>query len=53
MAKKEKTYNFEINLKFSQLVSAKSKTEAEEMVKASFSEDYGIDLEENEYKLVK
>ena len=46
-------YHFEINLSFSQTLTAKNKEEAIEQLEKSFYEDYGIDLKENEYRLVK
>ena len=49
---KEKNYTIDIDLKFTQVLSAKNKKEAIEQVEVSFYEDYGIDVLPEEMKFV-
>ena len=46
-------YHFEIDLNFSQIVTAENEKEAVKKLEETFYEDYGIDLKENEFKLIK
>ena len=45
-------YTFEITTKFSESAWANSKNKAREMVKENFYEDFGIDIEDSEMKLI-
>jgi len=48
-----KDYEFEITLKFTQIMSAENQKQALKIVKETFFEDYGITLKNNEIELIK
>lgn len=50
---KERDYEFEITVKWSQSMPATSKAEAKRMIIESFYEEYGINLDEGEIKYLK
>ena len=50
--KKEKEYEVQVDIKFSQFLSAKNKKEAIKIVKESFYDSYGLKLDKSEIKKV-
>ena len=49
---KERTYYFDVNLKFSQAMEATSHKEAREQLKATFKEDFNLDITDKEIKSI-
>jgi hypothetical protein len=50
--KKEKTYQFEVNIISDALITATSEKKARDIIKESWLEENNLELEDNEIKLI-
>ena len=50
---KQKSFCFEVTLKFTQIADGKSKDEAIQQLKDSFEEEYNLEVDDSEIKEIK